>query len=84
MKQDRKVALINVADYPKEEYFAYWEIRVDGDDENGYGYGVRIYHRDTGEVLQDIEGDAPTRDEVDALAQQWVLDRFELFRRAEA
>ena len=40
--QARKIALISVHDYPKDKYDAYWEIRVDGNDEDGYGYGVRL------------------------------------------
>lgn len=40
--QPRKVALINVQDYPRSEYCAYWEIRVQGEDDIGYEYGARI------------------------------------------
>lgn len=41
MKQARKVALINVADFPKEAYSAYWEIHVDDSDPENDGYRWR-------------------------------------------
>jgi len=43
MKQARKVALINVADYPRAKYSAYWSIGVDGDDEEGYRWHAEIH-----------------------------------------
>lgn len=42
MKQPRKVALINVADYPREKYSAYWQISVQGSDEEGYRWEARL------------------------------------------
>lgn len=42
MKQPRKVALINVADYPRDEYGAFWEIGVQGSDEEGYEWRARL------------------------------------------
>lgn len=42
MKQPRKVAKINVADYPRERYSAYWAIGVTGSDEEGYRWQARI------------------------------------------
>ena len=42
MKQPRKVALINVADYPRDRYTAYWAIQVDGSDEEGYRWAAQI------------------------------------------
>lgn len=42
-KQARKVALINVADYPRDRYTAYWNIGVDGDDEEGYRWWAEIH-----------------------------------------
>lgn len=44
-KQARKVALINVHDYNRDNYRAYYEIRVLGTEEEGYEWGVRIYGR---------------------------------------
>jgi len=41
-KSPRKIALINVADYPKSKYSAYWDISVNGDDDVGYFYNARI------------------------------------------
>lgn len=42
MKQPRKVALINVADFPRDRYSAYWAIQVDGSDEEGYRWGAQL------------------------------------------
>lgn len=83
MKQPRKVALINVRDYPRDLYSAYWEIRVDGNDGDGYGYGVRLYDRQTNSVVEETEGAADTRDAADTAAQTWVLDRIEKYRRPQ-
>jgi hypothetical protein len=41
-KQPRKVALINVADCPRTEYNAHWQITVLGDDEEGYQWRAQI------------------------------------------
>ena len=43
MKQARKVALINVADYPREKFSAYWTIGVDGNDADGYRWWAEIH-----------------------------------------
>lgn len=42
-KQARKVALINIADYPRDRYTAYWTIGVDGNDEEGYRWWAEIH-----------------------------------------
>lgn len=42
MKQARKVALINVHDYPKSLYSAHWHIVVLGDDKEGYTWIAEI------------------------------------------
>lgn len=42
MKQPRKIALINVAAYPREKYLAYWQIAVTGNDEEGYLWKAQI------------------------------------------
>lgn len=42
MKQPRKVALINVADFPRSRYTAYWAIQVDGSDEEGYRWAAQL------------------------------------------
>ena len=81
VKQPRKVALINVHDYPKKLYSAYWEIRVDGDNETGYYYGVRLYHYNTGKVICEKLGATRTRDEADTEAQTWVLEEIKKYRR---
>jgi hypothetical protein len=43
MKRPRKVALISVHDYPREDYSAYWAIEVSGSDEEGYRWAARIF-----------------------------------------
>jgi len=42
MKQPRKVALINVAAYPREKYSAYWQIAVTGSDDDGYLWKAQV------------------------------------------
>lgn len=84
MKQPRKVALVNVHDYPREKYSAYWEIRVLGSDEDGYEWGVRIYDRATCKVIDEALDVATTRDEADTAAQTWVIGRMTKYRRPEA
>lgn len=41
MKEARKVALVNIADYPREKYAGYWEIHVDDADPENDGYRWR-------------------------------------------
>lgn len=78
----RKVALIDLSNYPKDQYFAYWEIRVlDITPEEGFMWGVRIYSRDTGELLDEVVDVAATRDEADTLAQTYVLNSMNKFKR---
>lgn len=43
-KQARKVALINVHDYPRDKYSAHWHIVVLGDDVEGYKWQATISH----------------------------------------
>jgi hypothetical protein len=42
-KQLRKVALINVADYPREQYNAHWHISVQGNDVDGFMWKAQIH-----------------------------------------
>jgi len=44
-KQPRKVSNINVADYPREKFSAYWLIHVDGNDVDGYRWQAHVYSR---------------------------------------
>lgn len=45
-KQPRKVALINVFDYPRSRYSAYWIITVTGDDAEGYKWHAALFSCD--------------------------------------
>lgn len=81
MKQPRKVSLINVADYPRERYSAYWEIRVLGSDEEGYEWGARLYNRSTGKLIEETLDAANSRDAADTAAQKWVIERMKQFKR---
>jgi len=42
MKRPRKVALISIYDYPRQDYSAYWAIQVAGDDKEGYRWAAQI------------------------------------------
>ena len=42
MKQARKVSLINVHDHKREDYSAYWNISVLGDDVEGYRWEAKL------------------------------------------
>jgi hypothetical protein len=41
-KQPRKVALINVHEHKREDYSAYWNISVQGDDAEGYRWEAKL------------------------------------------
>ena len=150
MKRARKVALINVFDYPREDYSAYWAVEVHGADADGYRWAARLFSYDPvgwewqGKVTAERPADlplpqypsdahlarqddyvkmtpiarleerrrqdafraacaavyeanpkpqylldealdvAPTRDEADTAAQNWVLERICKYRRADA
>jgi hypothetical protein len=43
MKRARKVALISVYDYPRNDYSAYWSIDVQGSDEEGYRWAAHLF-----------------------------------------
>lgn len=82
-KQPRKVSLINIHDYPKKLYSAFWEIRVTGGDSFGYEYGVRIHaYGDNSKILAEKVGAEMTRDAVDTAAQSWVLKEMKKYKRA--
>ena len=81
IKQKRRVDLVNVADYPRDRYSAYWEAIVDGDDEEGYAFIVRIYDLASNAVVRQQVGDHPTRDECDTEWQQWVVAQMQDFKR---
>jgi hypothetical protein len=74
----KKVFLVNIHDYPRKEYLAYWEIRVNRDT---FEWGVRVYHYDTNKLLEEKLGGAESRDEADTLAQTWVKEAIEKYRR---
>jgi hypothetical protein len=65
MKQPRKVSLINVADYPRDLYSAYWIISVRGSDEDGYRWQANILSYEPtgweyqGKVTAERPADAP-------------------------
>lgn len=84
MKEPRKVALISVHDYNRERYSAYYEIRVIGNDADGYEWGARIYDRATSKLLEESIDAEPTRDAADTAAQTWVKAHMEPYRRSEA
>lgn len=42
MKKARKVALINIFNFPRELYSAHWEITVQGDELTGYRWSAKI------------------------------------------
>lgn len=78
MKQPRKVALINVDDYPKDRYSAYWEIFVD---DVTFAWKARVYARTGGELLAHQSGRGRDRDDADIAAQNWVLEQMKHHRR---
>jgi hypothetical protein len=83
MKQPRKVALVDVSQYPRERYSAYFEIQVMGDDGEGYEWSARIYDRATSKVMDESLGEAVSRDAADTAAQQWVIEHMKNYRRAD-
>jgi len=81
VKVPKKVALINVADYPKKLYSAYWEIRVTSVGVEQYEYDVHIYKHAGGELVAEVSGAASTKDEADTEAQKWVLKQMKSYKR---
>jgi hypothetical protein len=79
MKQARKVALINVHDYNRGTYSAYYEIRVMEGDKEGFAWGARIYDRATSKVLEETLDGTSTKDEADTAAQTWVKEHMEKY-----
>jgi len=81
LKTPRKVSLINVHDYDRTRYSAYYEIRVLGDELEGYLWGARIYDRASSALVEEDTGTVATRDQADTLAQRWVLKHMKKYRR---
>lgn len=95
MKRAKKLSLISVYDYPRNDYGAYWEIRTipggvaDGDNpsdprtgDDQWLWGARILPVEGGEPIDEAVGTA--KDEADARAQsqQWVHEQMPRYRRA--
>jgi len=83
MKQARKVALIDLKDYPRELYSAYWEIHVNGNEKDGFEWVLRIYDRATSKLLDESNGVELTRDDADTAAQTSVKAEMEKYLRPE-
>jgi hypothetical protein len=81
-KQPRHVALIDLMDYPRKEFGAYWEIFIEDHDQAGDGFDwqARLYAY-TGGMLAEKSGKAATRDEADTAAQTWVKKEMAKHKR---
>jgi len=76
----KKLSLINVRDYPKEAYSAYWEIGVSG--HAPFHWVARFIDYATGAELDVAKGGPhATEDEARRESQTWVLERIENYRR---
>jgi hypothetical protein len=96
-KTPSKVALINVHDYNRDQYSAYYEISVKGSDADGWHWRTRIYSRDQlaeadpddwvnsprrmNKVLEHAVDVCSTKDAADTAAQNWVKTHMEAYRR---
>lgn len=81
VSRPRSVDLINLHDYPRSKYSAYWEIFVNGSDKQGYFYRVRIMDVNSNKVLAEEVGEYQKRDQADTAAQTFVLNIIENYRR---
>lgn len=74
---------LNRADYPRERYSAYWELRIDTD---SLRWGARLWSydnpRNDDNYLDEAVGKAADSEQ-SALAfmRSWVLDHIEKYRR---
>ena len=77
----KKLALINLHDYPRDRYSAYWEIGVSNT--APFRWLARLISFDTHVELEVTAGVAESEDDARRKSQQWVLDHIEAYRRAE-
>lgn len=75
-KPHKKLALINLADYPKHQYSVYWEIRIDP---GSWQWGVRFYDRKTGKVVTGTVGGAASEEDARRRSQTWVRNNIEAY-----
>lgn len=78
------VSLVNIHNYPKELYSAYWEINVEGDPDTpgSWVWRTRLFSYDEPNKIEtEQQGGADTREEADTLAQTFVLDNIENYKR---
>ncbi|MEQ1771220.1 MAG: hypothetical protein ABL879_15420 [Devosia sp.] len=78
---NKKLALINVHDYPRTRYSAYWEIGVSNT--APFKWLARLISYDTHAELDVGVGEALSEEEARRMSQGWVLTYIEGYRRAE-
>lgn len=76
----KKLSIVNVKDYPRQLYSAYWEIGVANS--APFQWRARLYDYATGAMLSDASGVADTENDARRESQQWVLDNIETYRRS--
>ena len=78
----KKLAIIDLHDYPRARYSAYWEIGVANT--TPFRWIARLISNDEHVELEVKAGAADSEEDARRQSQQWVLDHIEQYRRAEA
>ena len=72
------ISLINVIDYPRDSYSAYWEIVINQDT---FDWLAKIMSYADSKVVASHNGKAKDMDAARTASQQWVLSKIETYRR---
>jgi hypothetical protein len=66
------------ADFPKEEYSAYWETAISGD---GDEFHCKITSYDTHELLDELRGGGDSREDCIEIAHVWLRAEMPNYKR---
>lgn len=76
------MSLLNVADFPKSEYTAFWDICVNCAGQEDGGYRVSIYKYDDGAVVDFKVDSAMDREDAIQKAHDWLKVEMPKYKRA--
>lgn len=80
MKAQKYGLDLNIHNYKKDKYSAYFEIFID-EHSDGFRYKVNVYDYDTSNIVLKTEALCESSIAAKHCAQSWVFDNSEKFRR---
>ena len=81
VKPGKKLSIVDIRDYPRSLYSAYWEYGVGAHKNGRWWWAIRMVDYQTGDYLNTAQGEAASENEARRQAQTWALEQIENFRR---